>query len=174
MSLIKEYVNSGKPVLGIRTASHAFAANQVVPGTGGGVVTATGKVSEFMDQWPEFDEEVLGGNYIGHYGKMEVGIVYSVVPGMENHPIFKGVSPDDLIGPVAFSESLYQNRPLRSENIQVLLEGEIPEKPSEPVLWINNREKGTVIYTSMGHWDHWKIEKFRQIMFNTVDYLLKR
>ena len=174
MSRIKEYVNSGKPVLGIRTASHAFSANQVVPGTGGGVVTATGKVSEFMDQWPEFDEEVLGGNYIGHYGKMEVGIVYSVVPGMENHPLFKGVSPDDLIGPVAFNESLYQNRPLRSENIQVLLEGAIPEKPSEPVLWINHREKGTVIYTSMGHWDHWKIEKFRQIMFNSVDYLLKR
>jgi len=24
----------------------------------------------------------------------------------------------------------------------------------------------------MGHWDDWKIEKFRTIMFNTVDYLL--
>ena len=55
MSLIKEYANSGKPILGLRTASHAFDANQVVPNTGGGVAAATEKVPEFLDQWPEFD-----------------------------------------------------------------------------------------------------------------------
>src|SRR5690606_27530529 len=91
MGLIKEYVNSGKPILGLRTTSHAFNANQVVPNTGGGVATATGKVAESLDQWPEFDEEVLGGNYQGHYGTIKVGILYSIVPGMEIHPIFKGV-----------------------------------------------------------------------------------
>lgn len=172
MSLIKEYVQSGKPVLGIRTASHAFNANQVVPNSGGGVASATGNVSGFLDQWPEFDKEVLGGNYMGHYGTMKQGIVFSVVPGMENHPIFKGVSPEDFVGPVAPLHTLYENRPLRSANIQVLLLGTIPEKPVEPVFWINNREKGKAIYTSLGHWDDWKIEKFRQIMVNTVDFLL--
>jgi type 1 glutamine amidotransferase len=39
-------------------------------------------------------------------------------------------------------------------------------------LWINNREKGKVIYTSLGHWNDWKIEKFKRIMFNAVDFLL--
>jgi nicotinamidase-related amidase len=174
MSLIKEYANSGKPILGLRTASHAFNANQVVPNTGGGVAAATGKVSEFLDQWPEFDKDVLGGNYIGHYGTMKVGIVFSVVPGMENHPLFKGVTPEDFIGPVIDLHTLYQNRPLRSSNIQVLLLGSIPDKPAEPVLWINHREKGTVVYTSMGHWEDWKIDKFRRIMFNSVDYLLNK
>jgi len=172
MSLIKDYANSGKPILGLRTASHAFNANQVVPNTGGGVSAATGKVPEFLDQWPEFDKDVLGGNYVGHYGTMKVGIVFSVVPGMENHPIFKGVSPDDFVGPVAPLHTLYENRPLRSANIQVLLLGTVPEKPVEPVFWINHREKGTVIYSSLGHWEDWKIEKFRKIMFNTVDFLL--
>lgn len=172
MSLIKEYANSGKPILGLRTASHAFNANQVVPNSGGGVASATGKVSEFLDQWPEFDKEVLGGNYVGHYGQMKVGIVFSVVPGMENHPLFKGVSPEDFTGPVITLHTLYENRPLRSSNIQVLLLGAIPDKPVEPVLWINNREKGKVIYTSMGHWSDWRIEKFRKIMFNSVDFLL--
>ena len=38
MNLIKEYVKTGKPILGLRTASHAFNANQVVPNTGGRVV----------------------------------------------------------------------------------------------------------------------------------------
>jgi len=172
MSLVKEYVNSGKPVLGLRTASHSFNANKVVPNTGGAVVDASGKVPEFLDQWPEFDKEVFGGNYQGHYGTMKEGIVFSIVPGMENHQLFKGVSPENIIGPVAPLHTLYENRPLRSANIQVLMLGAIPEKPVEPVLWINHREKGKVVYTSMGHWDDWKIEKFRTIMFNTVDYLL--
>jgi len=173
MNLIKEYSASGKPILGLRTASHAFDARRNVPNTGGGIVAARVEVSEFLDQWPEFDQDVLGGNYQGHYGTMKEGIVFSVVPGMENHPLFKGVSPDDFVGPVAQLHTLYQNRPLRSPNIQVLLLGTIPEKPVEPVLWINHRKNGKVIYTSMGHWEDWKTEKFRQIMFNTVDYLLK-
>jgi nicotinamidase-related amidase/type 1 glutamine amidotransferase len=175
MSLIKEYANSGKPLLGIRTASHAFSVNQAMPVTSMGSVSAeTGKVTEFPDQWPEFDKDVLGGNYIGHYGTMKVGIVFSVVPGMENHPIFKGVSPDDFTGTIAPLQSLYRNRPLGSAGIQVLLIGTIPEKPSEPVLWVNHREIGKVVYTSMGHWEDWKTEKFRKIMFNSVDYLLNK
>ena len=105
---------------------------------------------------------------------MKVGIVFSVVPGMENHPLFKGVTPEDFIGPVIELHTLYQNRPLRSSNIQVLLLGSIPDKPAEPVLWINHREKGTVVYTSMGHWEDWKIDKFRKIMFNSVDFLLNK
>jgi nicotinamidase-related amidase len=173
MILIKEFANSGRPILGLRTASHAFNANQAVPNTFG-AVGANGKVSDFLDQWPEFDQDVLGGNYQGHYGTLKIGIEYSIVPGMENHPLFKGISTDDFIGPVAQLYSLYKNRPLRSPDIQVLLLGTIPDKLSEPVLWINNQGKGKVIYTSLGHWEDWKNEKFRSIMFNAVDYLLNK
>ena len=174
MSLIKEYVKSGKPVLGIRTASHAFDAQKTVPQEGERAVAATGQAPEVLAQWPEFDKDILGGNYQGHYGNMKEGIVFSVVPGMENHPIVKGVSPDGFTGPVAPSESLYKNRPLGSENIEVLLLGTIPGQPAEPVLWINNLEKSKVIYTSLGHWDHWKINDFHTLMLNSVGYLLKK
>jgi nicotinamidase-related amidase len=173
MLLIKEFANSARPILGLRTASHAFNANKPVPNELG-VVGANGKISDYLDQWPEFDQDVLGGNYQGHYGTLKVSIKYSVVPGMENHPLFKGISTDDFIGPVAPLYSLYKNRPLRSTDMQVLLLGTIPDKPSEPVLWINNRGKGKVIYTSLGHWEDWKDEKFRGIMFNAVDYLLNK
>lgn len=174
MKLIKDYVNSGKPVMGLRTASHAFNANQVVPNSGGGVATATGKVAEFLDQWPEFDQEVIGGNYQGHYGVLTTGTVYSFVPGMSEHPLLKGVSTASFTGPVMDLHTLYQNSPLRSPTVQVLLTGKIPDKPEEPVLWINHRAKGTVVYTSLGHWADWKNEQFQKIMFNTVDYLLKK
>jgi nicotinamidase-related amidase len=164
MGLIKEFVNKGKPVLGIRTASHAFDAQKNVP--------ATEQVSGQLAQWPEFDREVLGGNYQGHYGNMKEGIVFALAPGMENHPILKGIPTGGFVGPVAPSESLYKNRPLRSDNIQVLLLGTIPGQPAEPVLWINNRKNNKVIYTSLGHWEHWKMDGFRNLMFNSVGYLL--
>ncbi len=174
MNLIRDYAKTGKPILGLRTASHAFNANQVVPNKGGAVVAATGKVPEFLDQWPEFDEEVIGGNYQGHHGPTKTGIVFSVVPGMENHPLLHGVSSQDFTGPVESIHTLYKNRPLRSASVQVLLTGKIPDQPEEPVLWINHRPNGKVIYTSMGHWMDWKLDQFHQIMFNAIDYLLQQ
>jgi nicotinamidase-related amidase len=162
MAFIKDYVSRGKPVLGLRTASHAFSLNQPKNAVAAGI----------PDQWPEFDLEVLGGNYKNHYGTMPDAIVYSIVPGMENHLLLKGVPAGDFTGIVAPLNSLYQNRPLRSPDIQVVLTGSIPGKPAEPVLWINNRPGGNVIYTSMGHWMDWDLQQFRQIMFNAVDILL--
>lgn len=173
MDLIRNYVDQGKPVLGIRTASHAFDAKKDVPRSGGGPVAAKTQVSEMLAQWPEFDEDVFGGNYQGHYGNIKEGIVFSVVPGMENHPVLKGLSGTTFTGPVAPSESLYKNTPLRSGNAQVLLTGSIPNEPAEPVLWVNRTNKGKVIYTSMGHWEHWKMDEFQKLMINAVEYLLE-
>ncbi len=174
MALIKEFVNKGKPVLGLRTASHAFSVNQPPAKPAGDKNVVAGQKSEIPDQWPEFDKDVLGGNYQGHYGTMNEPVLYSVVPGMEVHPVLKGVPSDDFTSPVAQLYSLYKNRPLRSPQIQVILTGAIPGKPAEPVLWINDRLPGKVIYTSMGHWDDWKNDRFRKIMFNSVDYLLNK
>jgi type 1 glutamine amidotransferase len=87
---------------------------------------------------------------------------------MENHPLLRGVNAEGFSSP----GTLYKNRPLRSENVQVLLTGTVAGQKPEPVMWINNREKGKVVYTSLGHWDDWKTESFHNIMLNSVDYLL--
>ena len=153
MAMLKDYVASGRPVLGIVTASHAFEVR-------GNVLAESG---ESLVQWPEFDKQVLGGNYQDHYRLPETGI--STVPGMEGHPLLKGVEPK-----FTSSMILYKNRPLSSDKIQVLLLGSNPDVPDEPVVWINN---SNVIYTSLGNWSDWNIESFRNLMFNAVDYLLK-
>jgi len=165
MAMIRNYVASGRPILGIRTASHAFDANRNVPREGGGIEAATANASEFLAQWTEFDRDVLGGNYQGHYGHLNTGTDVFIVPGMEGHPLLQGVEPK-------FNSLnwLYRNRPLRSDKIQVLLLGSNPGVNDEPVFWMNGNN---VIYTSLGHWDDWKIESFRNMMFNSVDYLLK-
>jgi nicotinamidase-related amidase len=165
MQAIKNFVASGRPVIGIRTASHSFDAKANVPREGGGIVAAKENTSEMLAQWPEFDQDVLGGNYQGHYGHLKTGSDFKLVPGMENHPILKGVKPFTTLN------WLYKNRPLRSDKAVVLMLGSNPDVPDEPVFWINNDR---AIYTSLGYWDDWKEESFRNLMFNSVDYLLNK
>lgn len=168
MALIRNYVAGGKPVIGIRTASHAFDANGNVPREGGNVEAARDQVPELLAQWTEFDKDVLGGNYQGHYGHLKEPTRITIVPGMENHPVLKNVPPEGFDSP----NWLYKNRPLRSDDIQVLLVGTIPNTPPEPVLWINKSGRNNVIYTSLGHWDDWKIDGFKSLMRNSVQFLL--
>ncbi|MDR1562650.1 MAG: isochorismatase family protein [Dysgonamonadaceae bacterium] len=162
MRKIKEYVASGRPLIGIRTASHAFDAKGNVPRSGGSIVAADEKADNELDQWSEFDKDVLGGNYQGHYGHLKTGTDVTLTPGMEEHPILRGVEPFNS------PNWMYKNRPLRAKDIQVLLLGTNPGVPQEPVCWL----KGNIFYTSLGHWDDWKINNFRKLMLNAVDYLL--
>jgi len=37
------------------------------------------------------------------------------------------------------------------------------------VFWTNGNK---IIYTSLGHWDDWKDESFRNLMFNSVKWLI--
>ncbi|KAA6299965.1 MAG: hypothetical protein EZS26_003893 [Candidatus Ordinivivax streblomastigis] len=165
LAQIKNYVASGRPVLGIRTSSVAFDAKGNVPREGGEIVAAKEATSEYLAQWSELDKDVWGGNYRGHHAHLETGTDITLVPGMEHHPLLKGVTPFNS------RNWLYQCGPLRSEKAQVLLIGANPGKPLEPVLWTNGKN---VVYTSLGHWDDWKIESFKNLMFNTVNYLLNQ
>ncbi len=168
MELIRKYVKSGKPVIGIRTASHAFDAREPIPREGGAITLADGSVSEVLAQWPEFDRDILGGNYQGHYGHQDEDTRISVIPGMEGHPLLRGFPVEGFFS----SGTLYRNRPLRSPYAHVLLMGTIPDQEPEPVFWINDNGKNKVIYTSLGHWDDWAEEGFRKLMTNSVRYLL--
>ena len=149
MNAVKDYVASGKPLVGIRTASHAFSVRD--------------EIDDTLVTWDELDRDVWGGNYTGHHGNKET-VAVNLVPGTENHPLLKGVDPDGF----ASSGSLYQVRPLASST-RVLMLGTLPDVPQEPVLWINHRTEGDVVYTSLGHWDDWVNPNFRRIMFNAVE-----
>jgi len=79
---VKRYVESGKPVIGLRTASHA------------------------IQNWLEFDKLVLGGNYHGHH-KNNLSGTATVVSAAKGHPILSGVA-----GKFKMRGSLYKNAPL--------------------------------------------------------------
>lgn len=135
MNQIKHFIESGKPVMGIRTANHSFSLLNDSPAEG------------FSD-WPEFVPEVLGCENRG-YGPVEPGTNISVVSSQASHPILQGIDESywHTIG------NVYKVAPLLDKNATILLRGTVEsEGLDEPVAWIRkNRYGGKVFYSSLGH-----------------------
>lgn len=147
LRVIREFIESGKPVIGLRTASHAFVLRGKEPPAG-------------HADWPGFDHDVVGGNYHGHHG----GGPKVAVEKAAAHPILTGVDLRQLPG----HGSLYKVRPLR-KSARPLLIGSIPGKPSEPVAWTNkNKYGGRVFYTSFGHPGDFENAQFRRLLTNGI------
>lgn len=132
MAVVRRFVEQGKPVVGIRTASHAFSLrNQPAP--------------EGYLAWPEFDGQVFGGAYYGHHdNKVKSSIRIAQEAG--DNPILAGLPRE----PFMQEGSLYQTKPL-AKGTAVLLTGSIEGHPAEPVAWTFRRaDGGRSFYTSIG------------------------
>lgn len=154
MAAIREHVKSSKPVVGIRTASHAFAPKKNVD-------------RSKLESWPEFDREVLGGNYHGHHGnkKSEIRTLVWVAESRRSDPLAQ-MFPT---GEVAFDSWLYKTSPLAS-GCEVLLMGRAPDRvPPEPVAWTYKRKDGgRSFYVSLGHPSDFKSPVFQDVLTNGV------
>lgn len=150
MQAVRRYVASGKPVVGIRTASHAFSLHKKKPPEG-------------LFAWEQFDADIFGGNYSGHHGNMVYPAV-NVIPGSKDHPILAGV---DLKG-FKSGGSLYQTSPLQ-ESTTALLTGTIENFPTEPVAWTNvGQNRVRAFYTSLGHIDDFQNPAFNRFLKNAL------
>ncbi|MHC4843524.1 MAG: HEAT repeat domain-containing protein, partial [Planctomycetota bacterium] len=152
---------SGKPVVGIRTASHAFHLNEQDPPEG-------------LADWPEFDRDVLGGNYHMHHGNKsedDPKTYVWVVNKQKSHPILEDVPKGEIHVP----SWLYKTEPLQ-ETATVLMMGRVGDrKPYEPVTWTNTNTKGgRVFYTSMGHPEEFKLPFFRNLLVNGIFWALDK
>lgn len=156
MDLIRRHLAAGKPLVGIRTASHAFGAKPPDDQHAG---------------WETFDIEVLGGNYQNHYGN-GLATTMSAGAGATNHAVMTGVSPDAWKS----SSSLYRSRNL-SPNTTVLLNGSVEvngKQEREPVAWLNTARNQRVFYTSLGGPEDFKEPAFRRLLLNGVLWALDR
>ena len=142
MRTVRRFVESGKPVVGMRTASHAFEVrNKPAP--------------DGYRDWPEFDAVVFGGNYHGHLGNKLTSRV-EVVSDNADHPILMRFTPK----PFQQGGSLYEASPL-VDGTTVLLTGKAEGHPAEPVAWTFRRaDKGRSIYTSLGQVDDFSNPQF--------------
>ncbi|QDT31808.1 ThuA domain-containing protein [Thalassoglobus polymorphus] len=154
MKLIKDFVAAGKPVIGIRTASHAFSLRNEEPPAGFG-------------DWKEFDAQVFGGNYHNHYGNKLV----SMVQVMDvDHPVLKDVPRKEF----KQGWSLYRTSPLK-DGTTTLMTGTVEGQEPEPVTWTFKRaDGGRSFYTSLGHIDDFENPAFRKMLLNGILWTLNK
>lgn len=157
LEAVRAYLAAGRPLIGIRTASHAFALRP-----------KDKLVDDRHAAWQEFDPEVLGGSY-GNHHRGEDKTLCTLAPGAAGHEILKGISLGELIG----NGTLYRNTPLAATTTPLLI-GSIPNQPSEPVAWTHRYGPGKakVFYTSFGHVDDFKEPAFRRLMLNAIAWAL--
>lgn len=153
LNTIKKYLAKGKPVVGIRTANHAFSLLE--------------KPAEGFEAWPGFVDSVLGCKNRG-YGPVLPGTEISIAPNAVNHPILNGVAP----GHWHSNGNVYLVAPLLDEKSEVLLKGSEGENV-QPVAWTRRYGKCRVFYTSMGYPDDFNIPQFRQLLLNGIHWALQ-
>ncbi len=153
MAIILRYIDAGKPVVGIRTACHAFDTR--------------GHAPPGHAEWTTFDPDVLGGHYTGHHGN-ELKPVIQRLDTKKPLPIVEGVET-----PFTAQGSLYKTSPLASSATPLLM-GTIPGHSPEPVAWINHKGNARIFYTSLGHPGDFAIPGFRVLLRNAVLWALDR
>jgi type 1 glutamine amidotransferase len=153
MKAIKNHVGQGKPVVGIRTAHHAFAVLDE-------------KIKEGHEDWRAFTADVLGCENKG-YGPHEAGYNVSVMPAAVNHPILKGIHVNKW-----HSKGGIYHVSLLDKNADVLLQGELNGK-TEPVAWTRTTGKNKVFYTSLGYPDDFDTPQFRTLLINGMRWAMQ-
>jgi type 1 glutamine amidotransferase len=170
MKRIIDYTNSGKPIVGLRTSTHAFNY----------VKHKDSPYAKYSFNSKEFDggygRQVFGETWINHYGRHQQESTRGLIAkGMENHPIVKGI--DDIWG----ESDVYSITTLTGDS-KPLIMGQVlsgmdpkdkpnPDKKLVPVAWTKTYtgEKGKaarVFTTTMGHSFDLFSEGFRRLLVN--------
>lgn len=178
MKYLADYIDSGGPIIGIRTATHAFSLKSSttysrysfdsrVPGWEGG-----------------FGRRVLGETWVAHHGEHGKESTRGIfVTGEENSPILRGIKNGEIWVPTDVYEV---HLPLPSTCHPLIL-GEVltdmhptdpPAKgklndPMMPVAWTNSYtgsrgKTARVFTTTMGSADDFENEALRRLLVNAA------
>lgn len=147
LNQIKAYLDAGKPLVGLRTTTHAF------------------------DNWKEFGEQVLGAPFRYDYGSASSTDV-KVIPEAAGHPILRGVANE-----FHCRSWLYHVVPLPTSVRPLLMgvsagESKRPDRASNPVAWTKTYKGGRIFYTSLGHPEDFQVEPFRKLLVNAIYWAL--
>jgi len=155
MGYVRNFIEAGKALVAIRTSSHAFAAR-------------AGAAPRGVEQWPDFDQEVLGVHYTGHYSNHKPGspptLVWVEAKG-KDHPVVAGVPA----GRIKVTSWLYKSSPI-SKGTDVLMSGVVEGFDEvQPVTVARKTDAGgCVAYTSLGHPDDFRQEWFARMLAQAV------
>ena len=174
MQHIIDYTNSGKPIIGLRTATHPFSYSRGPEGPNARYDWRS-KVEGFIGGYGRL---VFGETWVNHHGHHGQESTRGLVNGLEkDHPIAKGV--DDVWGPT----DVYGIRDLPADAKVILygqtLAGMEPEslpnydKSVMPIAWTraypsSSGIESRVFFTTMGAAVDLESEGLRRLLVNAV------
>jgi type II secretion system protein G len=163
MKRIIDYTESGKPIVGIRNATHPFRYSK------------ESKSAYVKYDWASKDpqggwgRQVLGETWVSHYAK---NLVESTrCDAAADHPILKGIPKSFWI-----PDDVYGISTLQGDCAPILLGQPLvgwkaddkphPDKKAIPIAWTKSYKSARVFTTTMGHGDVFKGEEFRRLIAN--------
>jgi type 1 glutamine amidotransferase len=159
---ILAYVESGKPLVGLRTTTHAFLYPE-------------GSPRQPLNDG--FGRNIFGQKWITHHGH-ESSTDVALHDANRSHPILRGVAPFHA------RSWLYHVAPLAGEGNTVLLDGtsinsnkkaKAAEFPlMQPVAWTRQYKGARVFFTTLGHPADFEHESMRRLLINGILWTLGR
>jgi type 1 glutamine amidotransferase len=163
MKYIVDYTNSGKPIMGLRTATHAFSYRR--------------NPDSPYAKYGTWGKDVLGEGWVNHHGSHGGEATRGLIDGrMRRHPIFKGV--DNIWG----LSDVYGIKDITGDE-QILVHGQVLnsmdpvtalpnyKKSLMPVAWIKNYTGETgntsrIFCSTMGASVDLQSEGMRRLLIN--------
>jgi type 1 glutamine amidotransferase len=161
---IESYLDSGKPVVGFRTSTHAFNYPPGHP----------------LEKWNAFGEFALGSppgwggkanhTHCGHSCSTDV----TVIPEAKAHPILAGVDPSFHVK--SWLYKVLPDYPAKGATWLLMGKAVNSERPNfedNPVAWTWQTQKGAKVFaTTLGHPEDFKVEGFQRLVVNGIHWAL--
>ncbi len=153
MKHLVDYIEAGKPIVALRTATHAFDERE------GSRYNRYGFRHQGADYQGGFGRQVLGETWIAHHGKHKYEATRGIVADA-NHPIVRGIQPGEIFGP---SDVYTVRLPLPGDSHPVVLGAVLTgmgfddqavtddrNDPMMPIAWTRTHKGGRTFTTTMG------------------------
>ncbi len=161
---IDDYLKSGKPVIGLRTSTHAFNYPKGHP----------------LEKWNAFGEFALGsppgwGGKAGHtHCGHECTTDVSVIKDAAKHPILTGVDPSFHVS--SWLYKVLPDYPAKGSTWLLMGKAVNPDKAGfedNPVAWTwQTAAGGKVFATTLGHPADFSVEAFQRLLVNAIHWTL--
>ncbi len=174
MKHFDDYLNRGGPVVGLRTATHAFKTSKKDP------FAKYSYDSEARGYELGFGHQVLGQTWVGHYGKNHVQSTrITLIEDKRAHPILRGVKDvwvqaGGYVGKPIDGEVLTMAQPLKGMTPDAPADAGKPPMPSE---WTRTYKSasgrtGRVFTTLYGASEDITNEGYRRMIVNACFWAL--
>ncbi|PHS02193.1 MAG: hypothetical protein COA78_21850 [Blastopirellula sp.] len=168
LQYIADYINAGKPVIGFRTATHAFRGSGEVDGL----------------TFAKFGLNILGEQWVNHHGRHKKEGARGVIESANaSHPILNGVKdvfgPSDVYGVIHLKDTdtiLMRGAVTKTMDPKSAPIAGDKNSPMMPMVWAReytapSGKKGQAVCTTMGASVDFLSEDLRRLIINASYHL---